>query len=173
MSMRTAIPTQRQLEYQDWEFGLFLHFGIRTFYEGHRDWDGQAMSPEQFSPSAFDCKQWVETAKKAGARYMVLTAKHHDGFANWPSKYTDSSVASSPWREGKGDVIREFSEACHRYDMKMGLYYSPADASAPHYSDEKAYDDYFINQVGELLTGYGEVDILWFDGCGSEKHTYD
>jgi alpha-L-fucosidase len=161
------------LEYQDWEFGIFLHFGIRTFYEGHRDWDGKPMSPAGFMPSALDCDQWVRTAREAGARYMVLTAKHHDGFANWPSKYTDFLVASSPWKGGKGDVIREFTDACHRHDMKVGLYYSPADASCPVYQDPKAYDDYFINQISEILVGYGDVDILWFDGCGSEGHTYD
>ena len=81
--MRLA-PTARQLEYQDWEFGVFLHFGIRTFYEGHRDWDGKPMDPAGFNPTQLDCDQWVRTAHQAGARYMVLTAKHHDGFANWP-----------------------------------------------------------------------------------------
>ena len=171
--MKTAIPTARRLEYQDWEFGMFMHFGIRTFYEGHRDWDGKPMSAEKFNPSNLDCNQWVETAKKAGMRYMVLTAKHHDGFANWPSKYTDFSVARAQWRGGKGDVIREFTDACRRGGMKCGLYYSPADWSCPVYKEEKAYDDYFINQVGEILTGYGDLDILWFDGCGSEGHTYD
>ncbi|MHB9024107.1 MAG: alpha-L-fucosidase [Armatimonadota bacterium] len=169
----TAIPTARQLAFQDWEFGLFLHFGIRTFYEKHEDWDGQKMSPACFNPSALDCDQWVATAKEAGMRYAVLTAKHHDGFANWPSQYTDFSVASSPWKEGKGDVIREYTDACRRHGMKVGLYYSPADASCPVYSDPKAYDDYFINQIAELLTGYGEIDLLWFDGCGSGGHEYD
>jgi len=167
------LPTPRQLQYQDWEFGIFLHFGIRTFYEGHRDWDGKPMSPAQFLPSALDCNQWVSVAKQAGAKYMVLTAKHHDGFANWPSAYTDFSVAGSSWDCGKGDVIRHFTDACHAQDMKVGLYYSPADANAPTYSDPKAYDDYFINQIGEILTGYGDIDIIWFDGCGSEGHEYD
>lgn len=171
--MTTALPTLRQLEFQDWEFGVFLHFGIRTFYEGHRDWDGQPMEPGRFTPADLDCDQWVRTAREAGARYMVLTAKHHDGFANWPSRHTDFSVASSPWQQGKGDVVREFTDACRRHDMKVGLYYSPADASAPTYPDPKAYDDYFIHQISEILTGYGQIDILWFDGCGSEGHTYD
>jgi alpha-L-fucosidase len=169
----TAIPSAKQLAFQDWEFGLFLHFGIRTFYEGHRDWDGQPMSPARFNPSALDCDQWVVTAQEAGMQYIVLTAKHHDGFANWPSEYTDFSVASSPWKEGKGDVIREYTDACRRHGMKVGLYYSPADASCPVYADPQAYDDYFINQIGELLTGYGEIDLLWFDGCGSSGHAYD
>jgi|APSaa5957512622_1039677.scaffolds.fasta_scaffold01233_6 alpha-L-fucosidase len=172
-TMTTAIPTARQLEYQDWEFGIFLHFGIRTFYEGHRDWDGKPMSPDAFNPTSLDCDQWVESAKQAGAKYMVLTAKHHDGFANWPSKYTDFSVASSPWKDGKGDVVREFTDACRRHGIKPGLYYSPADWASPVYEDEEAYDNYFIDQISELLVGYGEIDVLWFDGCGSSGHTYD
>jgi alpha-L-fucosidase len=104
---------------------------------------------------------------------MVMTAKHHDGFANWPSRSTAFSVASTPWKGGKGDAVREFTDACRRHNLKVGLYYSPADVSCPVYSDAKAYDDYFINQIGEILTGYGEIDMLWFDGCGSEGHTYD
>ena len=167
-------PTPRQLEYQDWEFGLFVHFGIRTFYEGHRDWDGKEMDAAAFNPTQLDCEQWISTAKEAGMKYAVLVAKHHDGFANWPSKYTDFSVAASPWKEGKGDVVREFVDACRKYDMKVGLYYSPADASTNKIKrTDKEYDDYFISQISELLTGYGEIDILWFDGCGSENHQYD
>jgi alpha-L-fucosidase len=171
--LATAIPTPRQLEFQDWEFGIFLHFGIRTFYEGHRDWDGKPMHPSEFKPSALDCTQWVKTAAEAGAKYMVLTAKHHDGFANWPSAHTDFSVASSPWKGGAGDVVAEFTAACHAHGMKVGLYYSPADWKCPSYEDEKAYDDYFISQVSEILKPYGQIDMLWFDGCGSEGHSYD
>ena len=165
------IPRARQLEFQDWEFGIFCHFGIRTFYEGHRDWDGKSMSATAFNPSALDCNQWAATAKQAGAKYMVLVCKHHDGFANWPSAYTDFSVAHSPWRGGKGDVVREFTDACRRHDLKVGLYYSPAEW--PAREGGKNYDDYFINQISEILTGYGAIDMLWFDGCGSEEHAYD
>ena len=171
--MQTAVPTPRQLEYQDWEFGVFLHFGIRTFYEGHRDWDGQAMPASAFDPTGFDCDQWADTARQAGAKYIVLTAKHHDGFANWPSKYTDFSVAASSWKNGEGDVIREFTDACRRHDIKIGLYYSPADASREGFTDQEAYDEYFMGQVSELLTDYGEIDILWFDGYGSQGMKYD
>ena len=171
--MKRILPSPRQLEFHAWERGLFLHFGIRTFYEGWCDFDERGMDPGQFNPSELDCGNWVATAKEAGFRYIVLTAKHHDGFALWPSKLTDFSVASSPWRNARGDVIREFTEACRRHDMRVGLYYSPFDASNPSYGDEKAYDDYFIMQIRELLEPYGPVDILWFDGCGSEGHTYD
>ncbi len=173
MIRKTAIPTPRQLEFQDWEMGLFVHFGIRTFYEGHRDFDGRPMDPRQFNPVGLDCNPWIQTAAEAGMKYAILTAKQHDGFANWPSTYTKCSVASSPWREGQGDVVKEFVEACRRYGLKPGLYYSPADVDCPLYADPKAYDDYFINQISELLTGYGPIDLLWFDGCGSEGHEYD
>ena len=173
ITVKKCRPTARQIEFQDWEFGIFLHFGIRTFSEGHRDWDGKPMNPADFNPTRLDCGNWAEAAAGAGAKYMVLTAKHHDGFAIWPSKYTDFSVASSPWKNGRGDVIREYTRACRKHGLKIGLYYSPADASAKTYSDSKAYDDYFINQVSEILTGYGQIDMLWFDGCGSEGHTYN
>ncbi len=166
-------PNARQREYQDLELGIFVHFGIRTFHEGHSDWDGKPMDPAAFNPVKLDCGQWVRSAKAAGAKYMVLTAKHHDGFANWPSKHTDYSVAATPWKKGRGDVIREYVRACRRYGMKVGLYYSPAEASPTFKADARAYDDYFINQIGELLSGYGTIDVLWFDGCGSAGHQYD
>ncbi|MEF3307105.1 alpha-L-fucosidase [Paenibacillus sp. GYB003] len=167
-------PTPKQLAYQSWEFGLFLHFGLRTFYEGYVDFDKRPMTPSAFNPAALDCGQWIRTAKEAGMNYAVLTAKHHDGFSNWPTRYSTFSVARSPWKDGKGDVIREFVEACRKYGVKPGLYYSPYDGSADFYSqDAKAYDDYFVGQITELLTQYGDIDILWFDGCGSENHEYD
>lgn len=169
----TAIPSARQLEFQSWELGLFLHFGIRTFYEGYRDMDPRPMDAAAFQPASLDCDQWAWTIKRAGFKYAVLTAKHHDGFANWPSRYTKFSVASSPWKDGRGDVVRDFTRACRRHDLAVGLYYSPYDHDHPGYKDPKAYDDFFINQVSELLSGYGPIDMLWFDGCGSEGHTYD
>ena len=165
-------PTPRQLEYQDWECGLFLHFGIRTFYEGHRDWDGKPMSPLAFNPQHLDCDQWATVAKAGGMRYLVLVAKHHDGFANWPTAYSQFSVAQTPWRGGQGDVVREFVDACRRHGLAIGLYYSPAE-QGPGFHDAKTYDAHFLNQIGELLGHYGPIDMLWFDGCGSENHSYD
>ncbi|GHH97830.1 alpha-L-fucosidase [Neobacillus kokaensis] len=168
------VPTAKQLSFQEWEFGLFLHFGLRTFYEGYVDFDERPMLPAEFNPKHLDCEQWIKTAKEAGMKYAVLTAKHHDGFSNWPSAYTSFSVAESSWKNGKGDVIREFADACRKYGIKPGLYYSPYDGSVDFYNqDAKAYDDYFVNQITELLTNYGEIDILWLDGCGSEGHEYD
>lgn len=175
MSVTTRItPTAKQLAFQDWEFGLFLHYGLRTFYEGYVDFDKRPMHTSAFQPANLDCRQWIRTAKEAGMQYAVLTAKHHDGFSNWPSMYSKFTVAQTPWKDGQGDVIREFTDACREYGVKAGLYYSPFDGSADFYSqDAKAYDDYFVNQITELLGNYGEIDILWFDGCGSEDHEYD
>ena len=172
--MSDVIPAEKQLAFQDWELGVFLHFGIRTFYEGHHDWDGKPMPAEGFRPSALDCDQWVQTAEAAGFRYMVLTAKHHDGFANWPSRVSDYSVARTLWKGGKGDVIREFTDACRRHGVKAGLYYSPAEVHNRNFRDDpNAYDEHFLTQITELLAGYGEISVLWFDGCGSDGHQYD
>jgi len=131
------------------------------------------MSAEAFNPRHLDCDQWIRIAKEAGMKYAVFTAKHHDGFANWPTNYTNYSVTASPWKAGKGDVVREYIDACEKYDMKKGIYYSPADAENKAKKTGKEYDDYFISQISELLTWYGKIDILWFDGCGSEGHIYD
>lgn len=168
-------PTKQQLDFLDWEFGVFFHFGIRSFYPGHRDWDGIEMPPEGFCPKELDCGQWVRAARDAGAKYAILTAKHHDGFALWPSRYSRYSVADTPWRDGKGDVVGEFIDACRHYGLKAGLYYSPAQwgSRSISFDQPKAYDDYFISQITELLTNYGKIDYLWFDGCGSEGHEYD
>lgn len=170
--VQKIIPAKKQIEFLDWEFGVFFHFGIRTFYEGHRDWDGKVMDAAAFNPTELDCEQWIRTIARAGAKYAVLVCKHHDGFANWPSAYTEYSVKNTPWRDGKGDVVKDYTDACRKYGIKVGLYYSPAEAQQVERTDEE-YDDYFINQIGELLTGYGKIDYLWFDGCGSEGHTYD
>jgi alpha-L-fucosidase len=154
------------LEFLDWEFGVFFHFGIRTFFAGHRDWDMQPMDLARFNPSALDCEAWLRTVKEAGARYAILVAKHHDGFANWPSRCTQYSVAGTPWKGGKGDVVAEFVTACRNHDIKVGLYYSPAEFGLKEGSPKgqapgrtpTEYDDYFIRQIGELLTNYGTID---------------
>lgn len=163
---------REQLEFLNWEFGVFFHFGIRTFYEGHRDWDEKAMDLAAFDPKNLSCEDWIRTVQEAGAKYAVLVCKHHDGFANWPSAYTDYSVKNTPWKGGQGDLVRDFVNACRKYGIRVGLYYSPAQFGSAQ-MDAKSYDDYFINQVTELLTHYGTIDYLWFDGCGSEGHSYD
>ena len=163
---------KEQLDFLKWEFGVFFHFGIRTFNEGHKDWDMKHMELSSFHPTELDCEDWIKTIHDAGARYAVLVCKHHDGFANWPSAYTDYSVKNTPWKNGNGDVVREYVDACRKYDIKVGLYYSPAQFGSVKMNG-KEYDDYFVNQIRELLTNYGKIDYLWFDGCGSENHQYD
>ena len=163
---------QEQLDFLGWEFGVFFHFGIRTFYEGHKDWDGKPMALSAFDPAELDCEEWIRTVREAGGKYAVLVCKHHDGFANWPSAYTEYSVKNTPWQQGQGDVVRQFTDACRKYDIRVGLYYSPAQFGSAQMS-AKEYDDYFINQIQELLCNYGRIDYLWFDGCGSEGHEYD
>jgi alpha-L-fucosidase len=125
-----------------------------------------------FNPAQLDCDSWIKTVRDAGLKYAILVCKHHDGFANWPSAYSAYHVGLTPWKEGQGDVVAEFVAACRKYDIKVGLYYSPAEEG---YRERTAreHDDYFINQISELLSNYGKVDYLWFDGCGSEGHEYD
>lgn len=163
---------KEQLDFLNWEFGVFFHFGIRTFNEGHEDWDMKPMELSSFDPADLDCDEWLKAVSDAGAKYAVLVCKHHDGFANWPSAYTEYSVRNTPWKDGKGDVVADFVAACRKYNVKVGLYYSPAQFGSEE-MDSTSYDDYFINQIRELLTNYGKVDYLWFDACGSETHQYD
>ncbi len=166
-----SIPTPQQLAFLDWEVGAFFHFGIRSFFTGHKDWDNRPMPAEAFCPDQLDCGQWLRAAKAMGASYAIMTCKHHDGFANWPSKYTAYSVAASPCGR---DVVREFTDACRENGLRVGLYYSPAQwGGEAACADDKAYDDYFIGQLSELLTNYGPIDYLWLDGCGSEGRRYD
>lgn len=164
--------SMRQREFLDWEFGVFFHFGIRTFYEGHKDWDMKPMDASVFNPTELDCESWIKTIKQAGAKYAILVAKHHDGFALWPSEYTDYCVKNTPWKDGKGDVVREYVDACRKQDIKVGIYYSPAQFGTREMDGDK-YCDYFVGQLSELLLNYGKIDYLWFDGCGSDGIEYD
>lgn len=168
---RLARPTKAQYRWQDMEMGMFCHFGINTFCD--QEWGDGTDSPEKFDPSSLDAHQWVSLAKEAGFKYFILTAKHHDGFCLWPTKTTDYSVASSPWKGGRGDVVKECAEACRKEGIGFGLYLSPWDRHEPCYSDKEAYDDFYVEQLTELLTGYGPLAELWFDGAGSEGREYD
>ncbi|MCR2804613.1 alpha-L-fucosidase [Paenibacillus soyae] len=165
------VPTEHQLKWQDYELGMFCHFGINTFCD--QEWGEGGDSPELFNPSRLDARQWVRTAKQAGFRYFVLTAKHHDGFCLWPTATTDYSVASSPWKDGKGDVVRECADACREEGIGFGLYLSPWDRHEPCYADKEAYDAFYMKQLEELMTGYGPLVEVWFDGAGSEGREYD
>lgn len=174
--MNKALPTPRQLKFQDWEMGLFVHYLIGVFKkEGERyKAEAEKLSPEIFNPVQLDCDQWLQAAASAGMRYAILTAKHHDGFCLWPSDVTpDFSVAATPWQDGKGDIVKDFTDSCRKQDLAVGIYYSPFDGHCPFYDDDKKYDDYMITHMKELLGNYGKVDLLWFDGYMSEGHVFD
>lgn len=159
-------PSPAQLRYQRSERALFLHFGVNTFSD--REWGEGTEDPGIFNPAALDANQWARTARDAGFRSMILTAKHHDGFCLWPSAVTDHSVRSSPFRGGQGDVVREFTDACKAYGLGAGLYLSPWDRHEPSYGDSPRYNDFYIAQLTELLTRYGPVTEIWFDGANGE-----
>ena len=171
-----VVPSEKQLAWQELELTAFIHFGINTFTGS--EWGSGEEDPALFNPTALDCEQWVTTLKEGGFKLVILTAKHHDGFCLWPTATTEHSVVNSPWRDGKGDVVRELSEACRKHNMKFGFYLSPWDRNAECYGDSPAYNNFFIAQLTELLTGYGKVDEIWFDGaCGEgpngKRQEYD
>ena len=170
------VPTSQQLEWQQMEFTAFLHFGMNTFTGN--EWGNGTDSPELFNPSELDCEQWVKALKDGGFKMALITAKHHDGFCLWQTETTEYSVKNSPWKDGKGDVVRELRDACEKYGMKFGVYLSPWDRNAVSYGDSPAYNKFFIEQLTELLSNYGEVHEVWFDGACAEgpngkKQEYD
>ena len=160
------IPTEQQLNWQRGELTAFLHFGMNTFTG--REWGDGTENPEWFNPTELDCEQWALALKDGGFKYAILTAKHHDGFCLWPTATTEHSVKNSPWRDGKGDLVKEFSEACKKHGLKFGVYLSPWDRNAECYGDSPAYNKLFVDQFTELLTNYGEVYEVWFDGACAE-----
>jgi alpha-L-fucosidase len=159
-------PSPAQLAWQREELALFVHFGINTFTD--REWGNGGEDPKLFAPAQLDAHQWARAAKAAGFGTLVLTAKHHDGFCLWPSATTQHSVASSPWRDGKGDLVREFVDACRAEGLGTGVYLSPWDRNHPSYGQGKAYNDVYIAQLTELLSNYGPMREVWFDGANGE-----
>lgn len=171
-----VVPSPRQLRWQQLEMTAFLHFGMNTFTD--REWGDGKEEEKLFNPTALDAGQWIRTVKAAGIRQVILTCKHHDGFCLWPSKYTEHSVKNSPWRDGKGDVVKEVADACHEQGVGFGVYLSPWDRNSALYGDSVKYNEYFEHQLTELLTQYGRVDEVWFDGANGEgpngkKQVYD
>jgi alpha-L-fucosidase len=159
-------PSPSQLVWQQDELALFLHFGVNTFT--NREWGDGKEDPAIFSPTALDARQWTRAAKQAGFRAVILTAKHHDGFCLWPTATTTHGVARSPWRGGSGDVVREFTDACRTDGLRAGLYLSPWDRNHPVYGDSPRYNDVYAAQLTELLTRYGPIHEVWFDGANGE-----
>lgn len=159
-------PTSRQIAWQRDEVSAFVHFGMNTFTD--REWGDGTEDPRTFNPTELDCRQWARAAKAAGITRMILTAKHHDGFCLWPTQYTEHCVRNSPWRDGKGDVVGEFIDACRAEGIHYGIYISPWDRHEPSYGDSPKYNAYFLNQLREVLTNYPGVQEVWFDGACAE-----
>lgn len=164
-------PTPQQVEWQDLEFGVIIHFSTNTFLD--REWGDGTASPSVFNPTQFDPDQWMQAIKAAGAKYVVLVAKHHDGFCLWPTEQTDYSVKASPWENGKGDVVGDVARAARKYGLKFGIYLSPWDRHDPRYRDSAAYDRYYNAELAELAQNYGDLVELWLDGAGSGGHVYN
>ena len=159
------VPSPSQLDWQREELSLFLHFGINTFTD--REWGDGSEDPAIFNPTNLDVRQWARAAKAAGFGSMILTAKHHDGFCLWPTRTTTHSVASSPWRGGSGDLVREFVDACRANSLGAGLYCSPWDRNHPTYGSDR-YNDVYMEQLTELLGISGRLVEVWFDGANGE-----
>ncbi|KAJ8511239.1 hypothetical protein OPV22_001673 [Ensete ventricosum] len=157
------LPSAAQLRWQLGEMALFLHFGPNTFTDS--EWGSGHAPPSVFRPDSLDARQWARTAAAGGFARVVLTAKHHDGFCLWPSAYTDYSVRSSPWRAGRGDVVAELAAAAREYGIGLGIYLSPWDRHDPSYGSTVKYNEYYLGQMTELLTNYGDIQEVWLDGA--------
>ncbi|WP_211748279.1 alpha-L-fucosidase [Paenibacillus sp. Marseille-Q4541] len=171
-------PSERQVAVQEMEFYSFIHFTINTYTD--KEWGHGDEDPAIFNPVEFDAIQWVDSCREAGMKGLILTCKHHDGFCLWPSQYTEHSVKNSPWKNGKGDIVGEVAEACRKGGIKFGVYLSPWDRHEQTYGDSPKYNAYFMNQLRELLTNYGDIFCVWFDGaCGEgpngkrQEHDWD
>jgi len=170
------IPDQNQMRWQEREQYMFFHFGVNTF--SNREWGDGKEDPKSFNPTELNAEQWVKAAKDGGFKMIILTAKHHDGFCLWPSAYTEHSVKNSPWKDGKGDVVREVCDACKKYGLDFGVYLSPWDRNSKYYGDSPKYNEYYKSQLRELLTNYAPISMVWLDGaCGEgpngKKQNYD
>ncbi len=160
------VPSKLQLEWQKLETTAFIHFTVNTFTG--KEWGDGTENPEIFNPVDFDARKMIKVLKETGFKMAIITAKHHDGFCLWPTAYTDHSVKSSPWKNGKGDMVKEIEQACREYGLQFGFYLSPWDQNHPSYGTP-AYNTFYKNQLRELLTNYGEIAEVWFDGAKDKK----
>ncbi len=163
------LPAERHLAWHDLQYYAFVHFNMNTFTD--MEWGTGGEKPSQFNPSELDAGQWARVAKDAGMKGIIITAKHHDGFCLWPTKTTEHSVKNSPWKDGKGDLLKDLSEACKEYGLKFGIYLSPWDRNAGNYGEPEYVAD-FHEQLRELLTNYGDVFEVWFDGANGGSGYY-
>lgn len=166
-----AKPSPQQVAWQDLEIGAIIHFGPNTFMD--REWGDGTADPSVFNPAHVDPEQWLRAAKSAGIKYVVFVAKHHDGFCLWPTAKTHYSIKSSPWKGGRGDLVADVAAAARKYGLKFGIYLSPWDRHEPAYKDIAAYDGYYLDEMNELVTNYGQLVEFWLDGAGSAGHVYD
>jgi alpha-L-fucosidase len=160
-----ALPSPQQVQWQQLEYYMFVHFGTNTFTGN--EWGTGQEDPKVFNPTDLDCRQWARIAKAAGMKAIIITAKHHDGFCLWPSRFSKHTVLQSEWKNGQGDVLGELSEACKEYGLKMGIYVSPWDRNQANYGTDN-YNYTYTKSLTELLTNYGPVFELWFDGANGE-----
>jgi alpha-L-fucosidase len=163
------VPSENQLRWQESEYYAFIHFSLNTYTD--QSWGYGNEDVNLFNPTELDCRQWARICKEAGMKAVILVAKHHCGFCVWPSKYTEYSVKNSPWRDGKGDLVREMADACKEYGLKLGIYVSPWDRNHPEYGRPE-YITYFRNQLTEVLTNYGPIFEVWFDGANGGTGYY-
>ncbi|MCL4181370.1 MAG: alpha-L-fucosidase [Verrucomicrobia bacterium] len=167
--LTSVVPSPAQLAWQQREIEALVHFGMNTYIG--REWGVGREDPRQFNPSSVDAAQWVAAAKSFGAQALILVCKHHDGFCMWPSAFTDHSVKNSPWRNGRGDLVKEVSDACRAGGIGFGVYLSPADLHEPSYGHNSAeYNDFYCSQLDELLTNYGEVCQVFLDGAEPSRY---
>ena len=164
-------PSPQQVEWQDLKFGVIIHFSTNTFLD--REWGDGTADPSVFNPTQFNPDQWMQAIKASGATYVVMVAKHHDGFALWPTGQTEYSIKKSPFQNGKGDVVGDVARAARKAGLKFGVYLSPWDRHDPRYKDNAAYDAYYQAELEELATNYGNLVEFWLDGAGSGGHVYD